>query len=162
MPFEPPLNLHTVHTSEQPGAVWLAHAKNCERVHMKCLVAEDDATCRALLHKILSKYGECDIVVDGREAVQAVKNARHKNRSYDLVCMDLRMPVMDGQEAIRQIRAEEAGAGALHTAKVIITTSLTDMGSITHALVGKCNAYLMKPIDTGKLLAELRELGLVK
>ena len=115
-----------------------------------------------MLHKILSKYGECDIVVDGREAVQAVKNARHKNRSYDLVCMDLRMPVMDGQEAIRQIRAEEAGAGALHTAKVIITTSLTDMGSITHALVGKCNAYLMKPIDTGKLLAELRELGLVK
>jgi two-component system chemotaxis response regulator CheY len=129
---------------------------------MKCLVAEDDATCRALLHKFLSKYGECDIVVDGREAVEAVKSARLKNRNYDLVCMDLRMPVMDGQEAIREIRAQEAEAGALRTAKVIITTSLSDMDSITNALLGKCNAYLMKPIDIGKLLAELRELGLVK
>jgi hypothetical protein len=36
------------------------------------------------------------------------------------------------------------------------------MDSITNALLGKCNAYLMKPIDIGKLLAELRELGLVK
>jgi two-component system chemotaxis response regulator CheY len=140
----------------------MTSAKNCEGVNMKCLVAEDDATCRALLHKFLSKYGECDIVVDGREAVLAVKNARLTNRNYDLVCMDLRMPVMDGQEAIRAIRAQEAEAGALRTAKVIITTSLTDLESITHALKGKCNAYLMKPIETGKLLAELRELGLVK
>jgi len=115
-----------------------------------------------LLQKFLSKYGECDIVVDGREAVLAFTNARLKNHNYDLVCMDLRMPVMDGQEAIREIRAQEAEAGALRTAKVIITTSLTDMDSITHALLGKCNGYLMKPIDTGKLLAELRELGLVK
>jgi len=137
-------------------------ARNSEGVRMKCLVAEDDATCRALLHKFLSKYGECDIVVDGREAVEAVKSARLKNRNYDLVCMDLRMPVMDGQEAIREIRAQEAEAGALRTAKVIITTSLSDMDSITNALLGKCNAYLMKPIDIGKLLAELRELGLVK
>jgi len=138
------------------------NARNSEGVRMKCLVAEDDATCRALLHKFLSKYGECDIVVDGREAVEAVKSARLKNRNYDLVCMDLRMPVMDGQEAIREIRAQEAEAGALRTAKVIITTSLSDMDSITNALLGKCNAYLMKPIDIGKLLAELRELGLVK
>jgi two-component system chemotaxis response regulator CheY len=148
--------------SERSRTAGLASAKDSDGVYMKCLVAEDDATCRALLHKFLSKYGECDIVVDGREAVLAVKSARLKNRNYDLVCMDLRMPVMDGQEAIREIRAQEAEAGALRTAKVIITTSLSDMDSITHALLGKCNAYLMKPIDTGKLLAELRELGLVK
>jgi two-component system chemotaxis response regulator CheY len=129
---------------------------------MRCLVAEDDATSRVLLQKFLSKYGDCDIAVDGKEAVQTVKAARQAKRSYDLVCMDLHMPVMNGQDAIREIREQESAAGVLRPTKIIVTTAQTDMGSITSALLGKCNAYLMKPIDTGKLSSELREIGLVK
>jgi two-component system chemotaxis response regulator CheY len=129
---------------------------------MRCLVAEDDATSRVLLQRFLSKYGECDIAVDGREAVKTVSAARKAKRSYDLVCMDLHMPVMNGQEAIREIREQEAAAGILRPAKIIVTTAQTDMGSITLALLGKCNAYLMKPIDTGKLNSELQAIGLLK
>jgi two-component system chemotaxis response regulator CheY len=129
---------------------------------MRCLVAEDDATSRVLLQRFLSKYGECDIAVDGKEAVQSVKAARQAKRSYDLVCMDLHMPVMNGQDAIREIREQEAAAGILRPAKIIVTTAQTDMGSITLALLGKCNAYLMKPIDTRKLSSELQAVGLLK
>ena len=129
---------------------------------MRCLVAEDDATSRVLLQRYLSKYGDCDIAVDGKEAVQTVKAARQAKRSYDLVCMDLHMPVMDGQEAIREIRAQEAEVETLRKMKIIVTTALSDMSSITSALVGKCNGYMMKPIDIAKLQAELRDLGLVK
>jgi len=129
---------------------------------MRCLVAEDDATSRMLLQKFLSKFGECDIAVDGKEAVQTVNAARQAKRSYDLVCMDLHMPVMNGQDAIREIREQESAAGVLRPAKIIVTTAQTDMGSITMALLGKCNAYLMKPIDTGKLSSELRAIGLLK
>jgi CheY-like chemotaxis protein len=76
--------------------------------------------------------------------------------------MDLGMPVMDGQEALREIRKLDDAAGVLNQIKIIVTTGQTDMTSITNALIGRCNAYLMKPIDTGKLRSELLELELIK
>jgi len=129
---------------------------------MRCLVAEDEISNRLLLQKALSKYGECDIALNGLEAVKAVKKARKENRPYDLVCMDLHMPVMDGQEAIREIRSQEAEAKVMRTTRIIVTTALSDMDNITNALIGKCNAYLMKPIDLAKLSTEFKELGLAK
>ncbi|MGD0734399.1 MAG: response regulator [Terracidiphilus sp.] len=129
---------------------------------MKSLVAEDDVTSRLILQKLLSQYGECDMAADGRQALQAVKDALDKNRGYDLVCMDLGMPVMGGQEALREIHKLDAAAGLLNPTKIIVTTGRTDMASITNAVVGGCSAYLMKPIDIGRLRSELLELGLIK
>jgi two-component system, chemotaxis family, chemotaxis protein CheY len=101
---------------------------------MKSLVAEDDATNRKLLKAFLSRYGECDIAVDGSEAVNAVLLAIESRREYDLVCMDLRMPQMDGQEAIREIRRQEAAGRVSKAAKIIVTTIHTDSDSIATAL----------------------------
>jgi two-component system chemotaxis response regulator CheY len=129
---------------------------------MKSLVAEDDATSRKLLCAYLSRFGECDVAVDGKEAVNAVREARQDHRSYDLVCMDLRMPLMDGQDAIREIRKQEATSGTLKSAKIIVTTIHTNIEDISTALLGRCNAYLVKPIDTAKLKKELHALGLIQ
>ena len=129
---------------------------------MKSLVAEDDATNRKLLKTFLSRYGDCDVAIDGKEAVTAVRVARQNHASYDLVCMDLRMPQMDGQEAIREIRKQEAAAGVSKTVKIIVTTIHTDIDSIAGALLSRCNAYLAKPIDTAKLRSELMDLGLIQ
>jgi two-component system chemotaxis response regulator CheY len=129
---------------------------------MRSLVAEDDVTNRKLLQALLSRYGECDIAVHGKEAVSAVRLARENGQSYDLVCMDLRMPQMDGQEAIREIRKQEAIAGVTKAVKIIVTTVHTDMEDVTEALLGRCNAYLVKPIDAAKLRKELRNLGLIQ
>jgi len=129
---------------------------------MKSLVAEDDATNRKLLQTLLARYGGCDIALDGKEAVNAVRIARQNHQSYDLICMDLRIPQMDGQEAIREIRKQEAAAGVEKAAKIIVTTVHTDTESITGALLGRCNAYLVKPIDTAKFKNELKALGLIQ
>jgi two-component system chemotaxis response regulator CheY len=129
---------------------------------MKSLVAEDDVTSRMILKKFLSQYGDCDVAADGKQAVQAVAAALKQKKTYDLVCVDLGMPVMDGQQTIREIRKHESAAGALRTTKIIVMTALSDMDNITNALIGKCNSYLTKPIDTGKLRSELHELGLIK
>lgn len=127
---------------------------------MHILIAEDDNTSRVLLESFLSKYGNCDIASNGREAVEAVARARRRRRGYDLIVMDLRMPVMGGLEAIQEIRKAEAAEGMMRPMKIIVVTGQSDMKSITDALLGKCNAYLMKPIDTRVLASELLELGL--
>lgn len=129
---------------------------------MRSLVVEDDATNRKLLQTFLSRYGECDIAVDGKEAVDTVDRAHRNHQGYDLVCMDLRMPQLDGQEAIREIRKQEAASGVLKAAKIIVTTIHTDTEDIATALLGRCNAYLVKPIDTAKLKKELKALGLIQ
>jgi two-component system chemotaxis response regulator CheY len=129
---------------------------------MKSLVAEDDATNRKLLQAFLSRYGECDIALDGKEAVNAVVLALESHHEYDLVCMDLRMPGMGGHEAIREIRKQEAAARFSKSAKIIVTTIHTDTNSITGALLGRCDAYLVKPIATAKLKKELKALGLLQ
>jgi two-component system chemotaxis response regulator CheY len=128
---------------------------------MRSLVAEDDATNRKLLQTILSRYGECDIALDGKQAVDAVERALQSHHEYDLICMDLRMPEMDGQEAIREIRKQEAAASVSKAAKIIVTTIHTDEDSISGALIGRCNSYLVKPIETAKLKKELKALGLI-
>lgn len=129
---------------------------------MKSLVAEDDATSRKLLHTFLSRYGECDIATDGEEAVNAVRLAHQNRQNYDLICMDIRMPKMDGQVAIQEIRKLEAATGITKTARIIMTTADSNMDTFASALLGRCNAYMVKPIDITKLIKELKAFGLVQ
>jgi len=129
---------------------------------MKSLVVEDDATNRKLLHAFLSRYGECDIAADGMEAVDAVRLAHQNHQNYDLVCMDIRMPKMDGQRAIQEIRKLESAASITKTACIIMTTADSNMDSIASALLGRCNAYMVKPIDIAKLRKELKAFGLIQ
>ena len=130
---------------------------------MKTLIVEDDFTSRLLLQASLTPYGECHIAVNGRVAVEAFRAAREQGQRYDLICMDIMMPEMDGQEALRQIRKLEDDADILSgdAVKVVMTTALDDIGSVMTAFKGLCDAYLMKPIDKAKLLAQLKSLHLI-
>ena len=71
---------------------------------MKILLAEDDFATRKFMVNFLSKYGECDVTVDGMEAVDAFMMALEDDEPYDLVCLDIMMPVMDGYQALVGIR----------------------------------------------------------
>ena len=130
---------------------------------MRTLIVEDDFTSRILLQSFLSRYGECHIAVNGNEAVDAFRAAGENAAGYDLVCMDILMPQMDGTEALRRIRAIEAAVGRLPPkgARIIMTTGLDNSKSVMESFRESCDAYLVKPIDTGKLLGHLRTFGLV-
>jgi len=129
---------------------------------MRILIAEDDFVCRSLLQEILAKYGSCHAASNGREAVEAFEAKLKEGEPYDLVCLDIMMPEMDGQEALRTIRQIEKdnGVGGTDGSKIIMTTALDDAKNIMTAFIkGSCEGYITKPIDYAKLQEELTKLG---
>src|ERR1035437_2510218 len=116
-----------------------------------------------MLREILKRYGLPHVAMNGKEAVNAVNAALQSGNPYDLICLDIMMPEMDGQEALKRIRQLEAEAGvtAEKRAKVIMTTALADRGTVLEAIQSQCDYFLVKPIDSRALLDELRRLGLI-
>jgi len=131
---------------------------------MKVLIAEDDDISRKILTRILSRLGTCDSVVDGAEAVEAFELAWADGAPYDLVLLDIMMPEVDGQEAIKQIRKIERQMGirGKKEVKVIMLTALDDPRSVVEAYYhGGATSYLVKPIGTEQLMIELKKLDLL-
>jgi two-component system chemotaxis response regulator CheY len=130
---------------------------------MKTLIVEDDFFVRSLLSTILSEYGKCHVAVNGREAITALEKALDENAPYDLVCLDIVMPVMDGQEALLEMRRieKERGVKGEDLTKVIMITAVDDSKKVMDAFrYGQCEAYLTKPLDKDKLLKHIKDLGL--
>jgi two-component system chemotaxis response regulator CheY len=127
------------------------------RRHLRMLLVEDDFASRLLLQTFLSRYGECHVAVNGREAVEAFSSAYERGQRYDLICMDIMMPEMDGREAVRQIRAfeETRGVSSNHGAKIIMTTALNDIREVGRCFNELCDAYFTKPVDLSKLLNQM-------
>ena len=130
---------------------------------MKTLIVEDDFTSRLLLQEILKRFGEIHIAVNGKEAVAAVRAAMDAGAPYDLICLDIMMPEMDGSEALKQIRSMEEARGTIssHGAKIFMTTALDQMKNVAQAFYGLCDAYLHKPIEKAKLVEQLQVFRLV-
>jgi len=133
-----------------------------ERV-MKILLAEDDFVTRKFMTGFLSKYGECDVTVDGMEAVDAFMMALEDDDPYDLVCLDIMMPVMDGYQALMGIRnlEKERNIPADKAAKVIMTTALNEEKNVKMAFELGCTVYSGKPIDQDRFEQAIKKLGLV-
>lgn len=130
---------------------------------MKVLIAEDDFASRKFMLRLLQQYGECDVTVDGEEAIEAFKMALDDEEPYDLVCLDIMMPGVDGYEALKQIRQVEADEEVPKEkqAKIIMTTALNDGRNVTKAFSLGCVAYAGKPIDKEKFENELHKLDLI-
>jgi two-component system chemotaxis response regulator CheY len=128
---------------------------------MRILVVEDDFTSRRVLSRILESYGSCDVAIDGEEAVKAVQLSLESDTAYDLICLDIMMPKMDGQAALKKIRALEEESGVLlgHGAKIVITSALHDSKDVMEAFRHQCDGYIVKPYDKGKITEELKQHG---
>lgn len=126
-------------------------------------MVEDDFTSRLLLQKFLSPLGESHVSVDGEEALAAVKTDLASSNPYHLICLDIMMPKLDGQDALRGLRQlEEAhGISLGNGAKVIMMTCLKDSENVMTAFREQCDAYIVKPVARAKLLDQLHRLGLL-
>jgi signal transduction histidine kinase/CheY-like chemotaxis protein len=135
-------------------------AGGCEPVQiagLKVLAADDNANNRQVLQLILEAAEmRLSLVCDGAEALEAAEAA-----AYDVILMDMQMPVMDGLSAIRAIRALEAETG--RPATPIIAVSANAMAhQIETARAAGADGHVSKPIEPAKLMAAIGDVVRVR
>lgn len=130
---------------------------------MRFLIVEDDSISRKILQKFLSKYGECDMVIDGLEALDLFLTAHGEKKPYNLICLDIMIPRLDGMKVLKTIRniEKEKGISEDSKVKIIMTTALNDKEIVLDSYDIGCDAYAWKPIDMKKLKEVLYKLNLV-
>jgi two-component system, chemotaxis family, chemotaxis protein CheY len=130
---------------------------------MRFLIVEDDFTARQLMQIYLADFGQTFVAVNGREAVMAFEAALNENQPYDMICLDIMMPEMDGQQALKAIREIEKrhGIGGLDAVKVIMTTAKGESSDVFTAFRNGCEVYIVKPVRKNALLKEMQKLGVL-
>ncbi len=120
--------------------------------NLRILLAEDNITNQLVALGILKKLGlHADAVANGREALNAIRK-----QPYDLILVDVQMPVMDGLEATREIRSART-EGALRNIPIIAMTAHAMAGDRDRCLESGMNGYVSKPIDPLALADELNK-----
>ena len=115
------------------------------------LLVEDDAVNQMVVAAMLEQLGcRVDIVGDGEAACGAAAQTR-----YDIVFMDCHMPGMDGFQASRRIRDEEATTGGMHT-PIVALTALALAGDRERCLDSGMDDYMTKPVRAAQLAAAVQ------
>ena len=130
---------------------------------MRFLVVDDDFETRHLMQKLLRPFGDVDVATDGEEGVEAFSRALKEGEPYSLVTMDILMPNIDGQQALREIREieKEYDIPPDKAVKVIIVSGLDDSKELHDAFfLGSAVSYIIKPVRRQTLLDEVLRLGL--
>lgn len=145
------------------GTVMEPKGGTCAQRTLKILIVDDDPICRRLMQGLLSPYGSSDTAADGEEGLLACRLAWEKKAPYDLICLDILMPRMNGHEMLRKIRQSEKELGIADEegVRIIMTTAVDDTEDVLLAFTLGCEAYVFKPIDRHKLIGEIRNLGLI-
>ena len=121
---------------------------------MRALIVDDSRFVRGYLRGMLEERGiACDEAADGRAALELL----HGDLSFDLALVDWNMPVMNGLEMLRQLRAD-----GFMDLKVMMVTTEAENEYIVRALEAGADEYLMKPFDDQALDEKLTMLGLVE
>ncbi len=133
-----------------PTPTYTVRVDSKQRHRLQILVAEDNPTNQLVALKILEKLGfKADAVDDGSKAIAALTD-----RPYDLVLMDVQMPVLDGIETTRSIRAQ--GSKVLNrNVPIIAMTAHAMKGDAEACLAAGMDAYLSKPVQIDALRREI-------
>jgi CheY-like chemotaxis protein len=127
--------------------------RDLEPLRGRVLLAEDGPDNQALISSVLRRAGlEVELANDGQIACEKVLAARDADAPYDLILMDMQMPMMTGYEATAALRREGVRV------PILALTAQAMAGDRDKCLAAGCDEYLSKPIDRGRLLDLVRDL----
>lgn len=150
-----------------PARNVIIQAARAAKRPLKIMIVDDDFISRAILDKFLSKYGKCDTVKDGMEAIDAFTESYQSKppQPYDLICMDIMMPILDGLQASRKIREIERGKGVEGTILetiIVITSAVEDPATIIRSCYEfGANYYFLKPLDFNQMKRQMNKFRLI-
>ncbi len=127
---------------------------------MRCLVVDDDEICRKFIIKVMERIAHCDVALTGKEAIELVAKSFANGDLYDVIFLDIMMPVMDGKQALSAIRVLERRAGLQDGwgSKIVMTTAMGDYDTVRQSFHNQCDGYLVKPLSISRMEALLRNL----
>ena len=145
VPNSNPTELHPQNTVEEPKTS--VEYADSPLVNARVLVVDDNLINQNLISLVLSRAGaEVEVADNGLSGLDLALDAYGQGKPYDVILMDMQMPVMDGATAVKELRE-----GGYHNPIVALTAH-----TMTHdqekCMDAGCDAYAIKPIDHGKLI----------
>ncbi len=127
---------------------------------MRILIVDDDIINQKLLNAILSDFGTIDLAENGEEAIALVKNNFIEKKYYDVIFLDIMMPVMNGHETLRELRRLEELEGIQlgNGVKIVMVTALGNKENVLSAFSEGCEYYIVKPIRQEKIIEIMSEI----
>jgi hypothetical protein len=137
----------------QRAEVSASDDKAVHRIRCRVLAADDTRGIRFVMQRMLaSAVSFIKVVGDGRQVVEEAMRAEKAGEPYDVVLMDMQMPILDGFDATRQLR------GRGFKAPIVAITASAMQGERERCLAAGCDEYVSKPVDRLQMLALLRRL----
>lgn len=129
---------------------------------MKILIVEDNPMCNLLMEKILSEVGECHSFDNGMEALIAYQKSLEQEMPYALMCLDIRMPSVDGQEVLERVRKieNEKGISKEDRTRIIMVSALDANEIVDKAYKSGCDGFIFKPVKKEDILKAIKKLDL--
>ncbi len=130
---------------------------------MKFLIVDDEVVSRKKMDKILSGFGECQSVANGKAATVAFTQSLKNKDTYDLVSLDVSMPDMDGTQVLAMMRKVEKDMGIekANQAKILMVTAQSNMETVKTCIMSGCNDYVIKPFTKEMVAQKLKKFGMI-
>jgi len=131
---------------------------------MRTLIVEDVHFLALILQRIIEPYSSADFAHNGAVAIEKYTKAYTKGKAYDLICLDLLLPEMDGFEVLRSLRQfeEECNLPVNERTKVVVISTFNDQKTVAKARAAGCDSYIAKPFRKDRVLRTIEKLGLIK
>lgn len=131
---------------------------------MKTLVVDDELVSRNKLQRIMESFGECEMADNGVAAIDVFKRAREEGEPFDLIALDIAMPVMDGTEVLLEIREIEENDTDSPTQKpvtIMMVTAHSGRDHIYTCVQAGCDDFIVKPFDKETIVKKLEKMDLL-